>query len=157
MSQPSDGVHPVRPQEDDRLLEVWEASVRATHHFLTEADIQYFKPMVLPGLWRMDHLHCVRDTEALLIGFVGVDEGKMEALFIHPSWRRMGVGRRLAEHALHELGAAWVDVNEQNRQAVDFYLHLGYRIEGRSELDGMGKPFPILHMKWHGGDSRGDA
>ena len=26
----------------DELVEVWEASVRSTHHFLTEKDIQFF-------------------------------------------------------------------------------------------------------------------
>jgi len=28
--------------EHNRLLEVWEASVRATHHFLKEEDIDFF-------------------------------------------------------------------------------------------------------------------
>jgi putative acetyltransferase len=30
-------------------LEVWKASVRATHHFLAEADLQFFKPLVAGG------------------------------------------------------------------------------------------------------------
>ncbi|HVI44780.1 MAG TPA: hypothetical protein VM802_07915 [Chitinophaga sp.] len=28
------------------LTNVWEASVRATHHFLAEDDIQYFRPLM---------------------------------------------------------------------------------------------------------------
>jgi hypothetical protein len=40
-----------------------------------------------------------------------------------------------------------VDVNEQNGQAVGFYLRMGFATEGRSELDGMGKPYPLLHMR----------
>jgi putative acetyltransferase len=39
-----------------------------------------------------------------------------------------------------------VDVNEQNIQAVGFYKHIGFHVLGRSESDGQGKEYPILHM-----------
>jgi putative acetyltransferase len=144
-----DGVHRIGVDDLDRLLEVWESSVRATHDFLSETDIQFYKPMVLPGLLSLEHLLCARDIEGALVAFVGVSEGKMEALFVHPIFRRAGLGRRLARHAVVELGATTVDVNEQNQQAVAFYRRLGFEVEGRSELDGTGKPFPLLHLRKH--------
>lgn len=36
---------------------------------------------------------------------------------------------------------------EQNSQALGFYQHIGFSIIGRSELDGQGKPYPLLHME----------
>lgn len=144
-----EGVHAVRFEERARLLEVWEASVRATHDFLSESDIQFFKPLVLPGLLALDYLRCVRDEDGRLVAFVGVAGAKMEALFVHPSWRRRGIGRRLVMHAVVYLGATSVDVNEQNQQAVAFYRRLGFEVEGRSETDGFGKPFPLLHLRKH--------
>lgn len=143
------GVHPVGPDEDARLLEVWESAVRATHHFLSESDIQFFKPLVLEALRTLDHLSCVRDDAGTLVGFVGVAGNKMEALFVEPSFHRAGVGRRLARHAVEGLGADLVDVNEQNELAVAFYRHIGFEVEARSEVDSMGKPFPLLHMRKH--------
>jgi putative acetyltransferase len=50
------------------------------------------------------------------------------------------------EYAMRELRADEVDVNEQNPAAVGFYQHFGFKVVGRSPLDGTGKPFPILHM-----------
>jgi putative acetyltransferase len=144
-----EGVYRVEPEEGESLLEVWEASVRATHHFLSESDIQFFKPLVLKELFGLDHLLSVRDREGHIIAFVGVSQERMEALFVHPSFHRIGVGRRLARHAVLELGATSVDVNEQNQQAVAFYGRLGFQVEGRSEVDGRGKPFPLLHMRKH--------
>jgi hypothetical protein len=47
---------------------------------------------------------------------------------------------------VHVFGATTLDVNEQNPQAVGFYLHQGFRITGRSPLDGLGKPYPLLHL-----------
>ena len=37
-------------------------------------------------------------------------------------------------------------MNEQNPQALGFYLRMGYQITGRDALDPTGKPFPILHL-----------
>ena len=142
-----EGVHPIDRDEDDRLIEVWETSVRATHDFLLESDIAYLKPLVLPALRGMENLFGVRDEGSVLAGFAGTAAGKIEALFVHPSWLRLGAGRRLVRHAVKMLGARNVDVNEQNQGAVAFYLRLGFRIKGRSEKDGMGLPFPLLHMK----------
>lgn len=89
----------------------------------------------------------MRDGAGQVAGFVGVVDGKVEMLFIHPEWRGQGVGRRLLKHAVEALGATRVDVNEQNEQAVGFYQRMGFAVEGRSELDGLGKPFPLLHMR----------
>ncbi|WP_311769057.1 GNAT family protein [Novispirillum itersonii] len=38
-------------------------------------------------------------------------------------------------------------MNEDNPQAVAFYRHMGFTVTGRSEVDGSGKPFPLLHMQ----------
>ena len=38
-------------------------------------------------------------------------------------------------------------MNEDNEQAYQFYLHMGYEAIGRDEYDSSGKPFPILHLQ----------
>lgn len=129
------------------VVELWEASVRATHHFLPESDIQYFKPLILNQYLDLVSLSCLRDESGKIAGFLGVAEGKIEMLFIHPEVRGQGVGKRLLLHAVEALGAKKVDVNEQNEQAVGFYQHLGFKVKGRSPVDGMGKPYPLLHME----------
>lgn len=89
----------------------------------------------------------MRDEAGRVVGFVGVEQDKVEMLFIHPAWRGRGIGSRLLKYAFNVLGARLVDVNEQNEQAVGFYLRMGFEVEGRSELDSTGKPFPLLHMR----------
>jgi putative acetyltransferase len=39
-----------------------------------------------------------------------------------------------------------VDVNEQNPEAVAFYLALGFHVVGRSATDAEGRPFPLLRL-----------
>ena len=140
-------ITPARPEDHLRMLEVWEASVRATHHFLSEADIAFFKPLVAEAFPQMSELVGVRDGDGEVVGFLGTAEGKIEMLFIDPAWRGRGIGKRLLTHAVEGIGATTVDVNEQNEQAVGFYLRMGFEVEGRSDLDGLGKPFPLLHLR----------
>ena len=130
-----------------RLVEIWEAAVRATHHFLSETDIQNLKPLVEGGLLGNMTLCGIREAGGALVGFIGIAQGRIEALFVHPQWHRAGVGRRLVEHAVSEFGAVAVDVNEQNPEAVAFYHRLGFEAVGRSETDGLGNPFPLLHLR----------
>lgn len=140
------GIFQLHPADYARVVEVWEASVRATHDFVSAADIEIFRAIVASVLPEIP-LAGMRDSDGAVVGFVGVVHGKIEMLFIHPDWRGRGVGRQLLRYAIDELGATELDVNEQNPQAVGFYLHMGLEIIGRSELDGMGKPYPLLHLR----------
>ncbi len=129
-----------------QLIEIWETSVRATHDFLTEKDILMLKPLVLDEYFPAVELRCIRDKSDKIIGFIGIAEKKIEMLFIAPNAHGKGAGKQLVEHAIKVFDADRVDVNEQNLLALGFYEHIGFTIESRSELDGQGMPFPLLHM-----------
>ncbi|MCX7128647.1 acetyltransferase [Aeromonas sp.] len=137
---------PVSRADYPALIKLWEASVRATHDFLPEAEILALKPLILEHYFDAMILHCARTEEGNIAGFSGLHEGKLEMLFVAPEARGCGVGRLLVEHAIDQGGVTQVDVNEQNAQAVGFYLKMGFTVTGRSALDGQGKPYPLLHM-----------
>lgn len=77
---------------------------------------------------------------------MGAAGRNIEMLFVHNDWRGKGIGRKLVTYAIEKLQACKVDVNEQNRQAVGFYRHMGFSVVSRSGLDAEGKAYPILHM-----------
>ncbi|WP_417238911.1 GNAT family N-acetyltransferase [Bizionia sp.] len=133
--------------EYNKVVEVWEASVRATHHFLKDEDIAYFKPLILNTYLDAVELRCFRDEHFKILGFIGVSDGNLQMLFIHPEHRGNSIGKTLLEYAINSLKVNKVDVNEQNEQAVGFYKHCGFETIGRSELDATGKSYPILHME----------
>ena len=133
--------------EFPEVVGVWEASVRATHHFLQEEDIEYFKPLILNEYLNAVELRCIRNKSKEIIGFLGVAEQNLEMLFIHPKYRGKRIGRTLLNYSVDKLNVNKVDVNEQNEQAVEFYKHYGFETIGRSEFDSSGKPYPILHME----------
>ena len=69
------------------LLGIWEASVRASHHFLTEDDIRSLCPQAEEAIRQIETLWVVED-ENVRIGFMGIQSGKIEMLFLHPDYFR---------------------------------------------------------------------
>ena len=141
----------IPPSERDggllnRLAALWEGSVRATHHFLREADIENLKPYVTEGLAGIRHLYVATDATAPT-AFIGIQDEKIEMLFVLPQHLRKGIGKRLGTMAVRNHGAIFVDVNEQNPEARAFYEKLGFVEFGRTEMDEQGNLFPIIEMR----------
>lgn len=139
-------LNPAEPADFDALVGIWEAAVRATHHFLSEADIQMLKPLIRDQYLPAVTLVVARDNRCVAQGFLGYADGKVEMLFVAPDCHGLGIGKRLLSHAVRVLGASAVDVNEQNPAALAFYASQGFEVIRRSPLDGGGRPFPTLHM-----------
>ena len=135
------------PQDYDELLTVWEASVRSTHHFLTEENIQFYKSLVRNQYFQAVELYIIRNREGKIAAFMGLSDELIEMLFVHPDEQGKGYGKTLLEFAVNERGFRKVDVNEQNEQAFRFYRNRGFEVISRDETDAQGKPFPILHMQ----------
>jgi len=131
----------------ERLVAIWESSVRSTHHFLQESDIAALRPLLLNAYLPNLKVVIARDESGDIHGFLGVDENRIEMLFVDDASRGKGVGTLLLRHAIDHFGANEADVNEQNPQGVGFYQHMGFEQVGRSERDGQGNPFPLLHMR----------
>ena len=130
----------------ERLVGVWERSVRATHTFLSEeeiAEIKLFVPQALAGVKTL----VVAEKNDVPAGFMGAQDGRLEMLFLDPEVRGLGLGRQLLEHGIERLGVTELTVNEQNPQAAGFYEHMGFATYRRTELDEEGRPYPLLYMR----------
>ena len=129
------------------LVNIWLRSVRATHTFLSEEEIQALLPFVenyLEAATSSLSILCADSGD--IMGFMGMSGNKIDALFLAPEFHGTGGGRKLIYHARGQHDELLVDVNEQNPDAVRFYEACGFQVVGRSELDDAGRPYPLLHM-----------
>lgn len=138
---------PAAPHDFPCLITLWEASVRATHDFLKEQDIVTLRDQIRDIYFPQLPLWMATHENGTVRGFIGCDGPRLEMLFVSPEHRGTGVGKTLLSYAITELNISEVDVNEQNPQGIGFYLHQGFVVVGRSEHDGEGNPFPLLHLK----------
>ncbi|MEG1824985.1 MAG: GNAT family N-acetyltransferase [Cloacibacillus sp.] len=133
----------------EELVSLWQASVRQSHLFLTDGDIEKLTPLVQEALSAVPVL-AVAFSGGRAAGFMGAAEDKIEMLFLAPAWFGKGLGSRFVKKAIHEFHVKFVDCNEQNPAAVKFYEKMGFKTFCRSEVDEQGAAFPILKMKLKG-------
>lgn len=130
----------------NQLVNIWEDSVNATHTFLSKVEIKNIKQYVPKLLQEVPHLIVVKSGNELM-AFMGVNNKKIEMLFVKSKMRNQGIGKSLINYGINNFQINEVTVNEDNDQAVSFYEHLGFKVFKRTNLDEQWNPYPILYMK----------
>jgi putative acetyltransferase len=127
------------------ILSIWEDSVRATHVFLTEEDIAFFKGKI-PNYLEKISLLIWLDGEKI-VGFSGCSNNHLDMLFLDSKAIGKNYGSQILSWLIENRGINEIDVNKQNTQAKNFYLKHGFEIISESATDGFSKPYPILHLR----------
>lgn len=131
----------------EKLLQVWESSVRATHLFLSDEEINNIKQYVPQALKDIPVLVVAKNEDGNPAGFMGIAEQMLEMLFISADYRGQGTGKQLLQYGIENYSVNKLAVNEQNPLAKGFYEHMGFTVYKRTELDEQGNPYPLLYMK----------
>lgn len=129
-----------------QLLAVWEDSVKATHLFLSNEEINSIKKYVPQAIFGVSHLIIMENESQQPIAFMGIENRKLEMLFIKNSERGKGLGKQLLSYGIENYNVNELAVNEQNLNTKGFYEYMGFKTYKRTELDEQGNPYPILYM-----------
>lgn len=130
-----------------QLVDLWQDSITTTHTFLSKFEIENIKKYVPEILKGISHLIVVFNDDRQPIGFMGVENRKIEMLFIKTNQQKRGFGKKLIEFGIKHYDICEVNVNEQNPIARSFYEYMGFEVYKRSETDEQGNHYPILYMK----------
>lgn len=96
---------------------------------------------------KVSNLVIIKNEKHKPIAFMGVENDKLEMLFIKSNERGKGLGKKLLNYGIEKYKIKTLTVNEQNINAKGFYEHLGFKSFKRSEIDEQGNNFPVLYMK----------
>ena len=129
-----------------QLLAVWEDSVKATHLFLSNEEINSIKKYVPQAIFGVSHLIIMENESQQPIAFMGIENRKLEMLFIKNSERGKGLGKQLLSYGIENYNVNELAVNEQNLNIKGFYEYMGFKTYKRTELDEQRNPYPILYM-----------
>ncbi len=130
-----------------QLFEVWDKSVRETHLFLSDSEIKNISRYIPQALSSIAHLIVAFNDENNPVAFMGIEDRKLEMLFVSPGYRGKGLGKQLIHYGIENYSIDELGVNEQNPQAKAFYEHMGFQVYNRSDTDEQGNPYPILYMR----------
>ncbi len=131
----------------ERLVALWERSVRASHSFLTDAEVERIKGFIPEALRSFPTLLVAENERGVPTAFAGVDGRRLEALFVDADERGKGWGTLLLRRCVEEFGVDETAANEQNPAATRFYERFGFEVERRTERDEQGGPYPLLYLK----------
>lgn len=131
----------------NHLLEIWEDSVKATHLFLSPAEIQNIKKYVPQAIKEVSHLLVMENEKNEVIAFMGINDKKLEMLFVQNSERGKGLGKQLLSYGIETYHVNELVVNEQNPKAKSFYESMGFQTYKRAEFDEQGNPYPVFFMR----------
>lgn len=135
------------PFLDKQLIEIWEKSVRATHLFLSDDEIEDIKKYVPQAINEIAHLIVAENGSKYPVAFMGIEKQTLEMLFITPEERGNGLGKQLIRYGIEHYSMEKLAVNEQNPIAKGFYEHMGFQVYKRTDYDEQGKPYPLLYMR----------
>lgn len=139
---------PSRPEDQERLFNIWHAAVVATHDFLSEQDLKEIAEAVKTHYLPNAILQVFVDDHDGPIGFMGCTDNNIDALFVDPDSHGKGVGTRFIDLMKAKYDLVTVQVNEQQPQAHAFYQRCGFVDVRRDPTDDEGRPFPIVHLEW---------
>ena len=135
-----------KPENKNEILLIWEKSVLETHNFLSHKDFIEIREILRNFNFEELNVFCQTEQNKI-VGFIGLNNTKIEMLFLDPKYIGKGYGKSLMDFAVLNQNANLVDVNEQNTNAKKFYKKYGFEIYERTEKDDLGKDYPILKMK----------
>ena len=124
----------------EQLLGVWESSVKATHLFLSESEIEEIKEYVPQALKEIPRLFIAVNEKQLPVGFMGIAKQHLEMLFIAHEERGKGIGKKLLQYGIEKYSVNNLAVNEQNPLAIGFYEHMGFEVYRRTVCVEQGNP-----------------
>lgn len=129
------------------LLDVWEKSVRTTHLFLLDSEINSMKEYVSQALSSVQNLIIAQNDNGRTVAFMGIENHTLEMLFISPEEHGKGLGKALIFYGIEHYEIQCLTVNEQNPDAKGFFEHMGFQVYKRTETNERGNPYPLLYMK----------
>ena len=100
----------------------------------------------------VEHLKLCRKQVALMndqvVGFVGIHEGYLGWLYVHPDYYGRGIGRKLLQTGLRLIdGKAWTIALAGNTRALKLYQSEGFSEVNRYESDNAGYPCTCLRLE----------
>mgnify|MGYP000862675789 CR=1 FL=1 len=100
---------------------VLEVFMEITIPFLSNVEIKNIKEYVPQALKGITNLIIIEDKNSIPIAFMGIENKRLEMLFIKNSERGKGLGKQLLNYGIKNYNVNELTVNEQNINSRGFY------------------------------------
>ena len=122
-----------RAKETDlaRIAEIEIFNYRLNFYPIFRNDDFYIDELSVPVYMEDIHPHLERMfvyDDGVVKGFISVDGQRVDKLFVEPVLQGRGIGAKLLDYAVQNLGADELWALEKNERAIAFYTRHGFRL-----------------------------
>ena len=145
-------IRPMMPADAEAKAYVHRKSCQETYtglmdpDFLAASTLDKYHAIAL----RFVETTLVAELDGKIVGFGCWDpKGEIPALYVLRDAQGYGIGRRLLETMLERLAdckQVRLEVLEGNDRAIGFYEHMGFRMDGTSNMTKYSAVHPVLGM-----------
>ena len=115
-----------------RIAEIEVFNYRLNFYPIFQDNAFYFVEMQVLNVIQTNKRHMdqlwVYDDNGVVKGFLWVDDKQIKKLFVEPVLQSRGIGAKLLEYAVSELGATYLWALEKNTRAIAFYKRYGFMV-----------------------------
>lgn len=132
-------IRPARTEDLNRIAEIEIFNYRLYFYPIFRSDDYYFREKTVPNLLAFYSKepgiveHTVVYDDGVLKGFIRVNGGLIEKLFVEPVLQNRGIGDALFRYATETLGGRRLLVLEKNVRAIRFYERHGFHRTGEKQ------------------------
>lgn len=124
-----------------RLAEIEVFNYRQNFYPIFQNDWFYFNELQVPAL--IKHYRDNRDIlahtlvydDGVVKGFLRVEGENVEKLFVEPILQGKGIGSKLLDYAVAEMGIRALWALEKNTKAISFYERHGFHVTGNRKFE----------------------
>ena len=120
-------IRPYRPEDLDAVVTVWAKASAVAHPFFSAEFVAEehrnisteFLPSAETWVWQSD---------GQVVGFISLLGNEVGAIFVHPKFQRVGIGRALMDHVRGLRAELELEVFTENELGRAFYEKYGFEL-----------------------------
>lgn len=107
------------------IVNIWLNCNLEVHGFIEEKYF-YNNLSYVKQIFPKSEIYILEEDNTIK-GFIGLNNGYIEGLFVKKEYRNKGIGTKLISKAKNQYDILRLDVYEKNKKALDFYLLQGFK------------------------------
>ncbi|HAE41261.1 MAG TPA: GNAT family N-acetyltransferase [Candidatus Riflebacteria bacterium] len=120
-------IRPASAGEIDRMVDIWLSASIQAHNFIS-SDFWHKGAEDMRQKYLPTSENWVYCEGSRIIGFFSLQQNSLVALFVAPGRQNRGIGTLLLHKARQLRQSLSLTVYEENRNAIDFYCHHGFKV-----------------------------
>lgn len=103
----------------EKIMEIWLDTNISVHNYIPQeywtSNVEYVKKAIQEA-----EVYVYEDSKKIK-GFIGINKGHIEGIFVEEKYRNQGIGKELLSYCKNKYDKLTLEVYKKNTRAINFY------------------------------------